>query len=124
MPKRARKPASGGKSRRGASKPVVSDRVTYRELRNTPGLVWERLSRDQPLTLVADGQPKALLIPILDGDAASAQEAYIRGRALLAVRRIQDAARRGGANAMSLEAINRVIGEVRRELAERDDADE
>ena len=124
MPKRPRKSRSAGQSRRAAPAAPAGDRVTYRELRNTPGLVWERLSQDRPLTLVADGQPKALLIPIIDGDAASAQEAYIRGRALLAVRRIQDAARRGGTSAMSLDQINRVIGEVRRELSERDEADD
>ena len=124
MPKRRRKPAAGGKPKRAASPSAVGDRVSYRELRNTPGLVWERLSLDRPLTLVADGKAKALLIPIPDGDAASAQEAYMRGRALLAVRRIQDAARRGGASAMSLDDINRVIGEVRRELTQRDEADD
>lgn len=130
MPKAARKSKRAGKPRRASRAPapaptaVATDRVTYRELRNTPGLVWERLSLDRPLTLVADGQPKALLIPIIDGDAASAQEAYIRGRALLAVRRIQDAARRGGTSAMSLDDINRVIGDVRRALSERDEADD
>ena len=105
--------------RAGAPEPF-GDRLTYRELRNTPGRVWERLSTDKPLTLVADGQPRALLIPIPDGDAASAQEAYERGRALLEVRRIQDAARRGGAGAMSLDHINRIIREVRQELRDRE----
>lgn len=100
------------------------DRVTYRELRNTPGQVWERLSRDRPLTLFADGQAKALLIPIPDGDAAAAQEAYVRGRALLAVRRIQDAARRSGRSAMTLDQINGVIRELRRELSEDESSSE
>jgi hypothetical protein len=105
---------------RPAEREAIGDRLTYRELRNTPGRVWERLSTDRPLTLVADGQPKALLIPIPDGDAAAAQEAYERGRALLAVRRIQEAARRGGASAMTLDQINRIIREVRDELRKRD----
>jgi hypothetical protein len=99
--------------------------VTYRELRNTPGRVWERLARDEPLTLVADGQAKALLIPIPDGDAASAHEAYLRGRALLAVRRIQDAAREAGTGErMTLDGINRVIREVRADLRGRTGATE
>jgi hypothetical protein len=86
--------------------------------------VWERLAQDQPLTLYAEGEAKALLIPIPDGDAAAAEEAYLRGRALLAVRRIQDAARLGGRDAMTLAEINRVIHAVRRELGERDRAAE
>jgi hypothetical protein len=108
------------KSKRPRVKEPIGDRVTYRELRNTPGRVWERLSTDKPLTLVAGGQPKALLIPIPDGDAAAAREAYERGRALLAVRRIQDAARRGGAKAMTLDQINRIIREARQALRNRD----
>jgi hypothetical protein len=105
----------------GSDESQASDRVTYRELRNTPGKVWERLSQDRPLTLYAEGQAKALLIPIPDGDTATAQEAYLRGRALLAVRRIQENARRGGASAMTLEQINRVIREVRDELRSREE---
>ena len=121
MPSTSRK----RKSRRtqlpvGAEETLTTDRVTYRELRNTPGQVWERLARDRPLTLFAEGQAKALLIPIPDGDAAAAQEAYLRGRALLAVRRLQDAARRTGKSAMTLDDINRIIREVRHELGTRD----
>ncbi len=117
IPRKSRaKKRSSGKP----AEPLAGDRVTYRELRNTPGQVWERLALDRPLTLVADGQAKALLIPIPDGDAATAQEAYLRGRALLAVRRIQDDARRGRKSAMTLDEINRVIREARRELSDKD----
>ena len=113
MPKKPKKltPLPTGKT---------SDRVTYRELRNTPGRVWERLAQDEPLTLVADGEAKAILIPIADGDAAGTYDAYIRGRALLAMRSMQDAARRSGKDKMTLAEINKVIREVRRERRARD----
>lgn len=125
MARNPRKAKPGAaKARREAIELPAGDRVTYRELRNTPGQVWERLSRDRPLTLFADGQAKALLIPIPDGDAAGAQEAYMRGRALLAVRRIQEAARQSGRSAMTLDQINRVIRDVRRELREGDSSSE
>jgi hypothetical protein len=71
------------------------------------------------LTLVAGGEVKALLIPIPDGDAAAALEAYVRGRALLAVRRLQENARRTGRDAMTLQEINRVIRQVREERRRR-----
>jgi hypothetical protein len=109
------------KSKPGAP-PRETDRITYRDLRNTPGRVFERLAGDEPLTLVADGVPRALLIPIPDGDVATAREAYARGRALLALRRIQDRARRDGTEGLTAADINRVIREVRRERA-RADAD-
>jgi hypothetical protein len=113
MPRKPRKPAT-------LPAGTTSDRVTYRELRNTPGRVWERLARDLPLTLVADGEAKAILIPIADGDAAGTYDAYIRGRALLAMRSMQDAARRSGKDKMTLAEINKVIREVRRERRARE----
>jgi hypothetical protein len=99
------------------SEETLGDRLTYRELRNTPGRVWERLASDKPLTLVADGEPRAILIPINDGDAAGAYEAYVRGRAMLAMRRIQAEARRTGKDRMTLSEINEVIRKTRRERA-------
>ena len=113
MPRRKKKPAP--------SPPREADRITYRDLRNTPGRVFERLADGEPLTLVADGAPRALLIPIPDGDVATARDAYARGRALLALRRIQDRVRREGTSErLTLAEINRVIREVRRERARED----
>jgi hypothetical protein len=91
------------------------DRFTYRELRNTPGRVWERLANDEPLTLVADGEAKAVVIPVNDGDVATVMEAYRRGRAMLALRRIRQEAVRNGTASMTLAQINTVIREVRAE---------
>jgi hypothetical protein len=97
-----------------------SDRVTYRELRNTPGRVWERLNDDRPMTLVADGQPQALMIPLRGSDPAAAWDAYVRGRAALAASRIRRDARARGLERMSLDEINAVIREVREEHRARD----
>jgi len=84
--------------------------VTYRDLRNTPGRVFERLARGEPLPLVADGTTKALLIPVEDGDVATALDAWRRGRALLALARLQAGARRSGIASLSLREV---AGEVR-----------
>ncbi len=97
-----------------------SGRVSYRELRNTPGRVWERLANDEPLTLVADGEARALVIPVPDGDVATALEAYRRGRALIALRRIREKARRDATAELSLDQINEVVREVRRERRRRE----
>src|SRR3954464_5911944 len=91
-----------------------SDRVTYRELRNTPGRVWERLEADEPLALVADGRPRALLIPLVDGDVRSAYEAFIRGRAMLAAARIRKQAAATRQGPMSLKDVNELIARTRR----------
>jgi hypothetical protein len=92
-----------------------SDRVSYRELRNTPGRVWERLAGKELLTLVADGEAKAILVPVEDGDVRAAQEAYTRGRALLAASRMRKRARAAGTSGMSLTEINAVIRSAREE---------
>lgn len=92
-----------------------SDRVTYRELRNTPGRVWERLARHEMLTLVAEGEPKAILVPVPDGDVRTAHEAYARGRAMLATSRIRRRARSTGARSLTVGDINTLIRAVRAE---------
>jgi hypothetical protein len=92
-----------------------SDRVTYRELRNTPGRVWERLAGNEILTLIAEGGAKALLIPVRDGDASAALEAYRRGRAMMALASMRRTARENGTSRMTLAEINEVIRETRAE---------
>jgi hypothetical protein len=121
MPKKTGAP----RSKRLRSAPLApeseSDRVTYRELRNTPGRVWERLAANQILTLVADGKARAIVIPVDDGNAQSALEAYRRGRAMMAIASIRRAARANGTSKMTLAEINDVIRKTRadRRRAER-----
>ncbi|MGH7330561.1 MAG: hypothetical protein ACREJX_19605 [Polyangiaceae bacterium] len=93
----------------------ASDRVTYRELRNTPGRVWERLAANEILTLVADGKAKAIVIPVEDGNERDAVEAYKRGRAMMAIATMRRSARANGTSATSLAAINAAVSKVRRE---------
>ena len=95
------------------SRHPVSDRVTYRELRNTPGQVWERLANNEPLTLMAEGVAKAILVPVVDGDVQGAHEAFSRGRAMLAAARIRRDARQSGADRMTLVEINALIRKTR-----------
>lgn len=92
-----------------------NDRVTYRELRNTPGRVWERLADNEILTLVADGGVKALLIPVRDGNARDALDAYNRGRAMMALASLRRTARENGTSRMTLAEINEIIRETRAE---------
>lgn len=87
--------------------------VTYRDLRNTPGRVFERLAEGEPLPLVSEGTTKALLIPVEDGDAATALDAWRRGRALLALARLQSSARQEGSATFGLGEINREIRSAR-----------
>lgn len=92
----------------------MSRRVTYRDLRNTPGKVFERLASGEALELVADGDTKAVLIPVEEGDAMATLDAWRRGRALLALARLQSDARRKGTADLALSDINREIKAARK----------
>lgn len=97
--------------------------ITYRDLRNTPGRVFERLASGEALTLVADGTGKALLIPIEDGDVDTAIDAWRRGRALLALARLQAGARRSGAAELGVPEIETEVRAVRQERRRRESAE-
>ena len=99
---------------------MSAKRVTYRELRNTPGKVFERLASGEPLELVADGDTKAILIPVEEGDAASTLDAWKRGRALLAFARLQSDAQRKGTTDMSLSEITSEIKAARKARRSRE----
>ena len=93
----------------------MTDRpVTYRDLRNTPGRVFERLAAGEALPLVADGMARAVLIPVEDGDTTTVLDAWRRGRALLALARLQAGARRQGKVALTQRAISGEIVAARR----------
>ena len=56
MPRKRKSSALAPRQRRTVAASDETGRVTYRELRNTPGRVWERLAGGGPRTLVADGE--------------------------------------------------------------------
>lgn len=94
--------------------------ITYRDLRNTPGRVFERLAAGEPLSLVSEGTGKALLVPVEDGDVETALDAWRRGRALLALARLQAGARRSGAAKLTLKEVDTEIQSVRRARRRRE----
>ena len=94
--------------------------VTYRDLRNTPGRVFERLAAGESLPLVFEGTAKAVLIPVEDGDTATALDAWRRGRALLALARLQGGARRHGTVSLPQRAITGEIAAARRARRSRE----
>ncbi|MBK8246614.1 MAG: hypothetical protein IPK85_04330 [Gemmatimonadetes bacterium] len=99
---------------------MARETVTYRELRNTPGRVLERLAEGEALSLVAEGEPKALLIPVIDGDLETAMDAWNRGRALLALARLQAAARVAGADELSMTEVIEEVAAVRKARRKRE----
>jgi len=99
---------------------MTAKSITYRDLRNTPGRVFERLAAGESLGLVSDGAVKALLIPVDEGDVQTAMDAWIRGRAMLALARLQAGAREKGTATMSLPEITKEISAARRARRSRE----
>jgi antitoxin (DNA-binding transcriptional repressor) of toxin-antitoxin stability system len=94
--------------------------ITYRDLRNTPRQVFERLAAGEPLSLMSEGEAKALLIPIEDGDVETAMEAWRRGRSFMALSRLQQAARASGAAGLGFDEIEAEVKAVRKARRKRE----
>ena len=99
---------------------MPSKRITYRDLRNTPAKVFERLAKGEPLELLSDGTTKAVLIPVEDDDPATALDAWRRGRALLALARIQLDSRREATAELGMPDISREIKSARKSRRSRE----
>lgn len=94
--------------------------VTYRDLRNAPGRVFERLAGGETLSLVADGEVQALMIPVANGDVATALEAWNRGRALVALSRLQAKARAAGSDRLSMSEVIEEVDAARKVRRKRE----
>jgi antitoxin (DNA-binding transcriptional repressor) of toxin-antitoxin stability system len=101
---------------------MARNSITYRDLRNTPGRVFERLGAGEPIPLMSEGEAKALLIPVEDGDVDTAIEAWRRGRAFIALSRLQQSARATGSAGLTLEDITAEVKAVRAARKKREQA--
>ena len=102
----------------GGSNPLAPT-ISFNHLDQLEVEHLERLARSEVLTLVAEGQAKAILVPVEDGDVGSAYEAYSRGRAMMAAARLRREARDSGASGMTLRDVNALIAKTREETTRR-----
>jgi len=90
--------------------------MNFRTLRNTPAVVWQELRENEAVAIVANGETRAIMIAVEDGDAEEAVD-LVRGlRAQRALSRLRAAAASGGAAELSPEDID---AEVRAARARR-----
>jgi len=88
--------------------------VTIREFREKTAAVRRAMDREGEIVLTLNGRPIALLTPATGEDLEEQLQAVRRARAGIALRRVRKAARKGGKDRMSAEAIDGVIREARR----------
>ncbi len=92
--------------------------ISVRELRNNSGKVWRDLPAERELVVTSNGKPVALLSAV-DGDhLEESLVALRRAKAMVATDAMQQRALKMGLDTMTLEEINTVIQEVRKERPE------
>src|SRR5256885_14250504 len=73
--------------------------LSYRDLRNTPSAVWDALDASEAVAILANGEPRALLLEIEDGDVERTMQLVRRVRAQMALSRLRGEAATQGAAA-------------------------
>ncbi len=75
--------------------------INFRTLRNTPSVVWQELSRSEAVAIVANGETRAIMVAVQDGDAEEAVDLVRQLRAQRALSRLRAAAQASGANELT-----------------------
>jgi len=87
--------------------------ISYRELRNTPSAVWEALQANEAVAILANGEPRALMLEIENDDLELVLQVVRRVRAQIALTRLRASAAESGANRLTAEEIGTEIGAAR-----------
>ena len=89
--------------------------VTVREFRSSSASIWKILPKEQEMVITNNGKPVALLTPLSDETLEDTLSSIRRAKAINAVKLIQQQSVKNGTDKMTLEEINSVIKEARKE---------
>ena len=89
--------------------------VTVREFRSSSASIWKILPQEQEMVITNNGKPVALLTPLSDETLEDTLSSIRRAKAINAVKLIQQQSVKNGTDKMTLEEINSVIKEARKE---------
>ncbi len=88
--------------------------INFRTLRNTPSVVWKELSRSEAVAIVANGETKAIMVAVEDGDAEEAVDLVRQLRAQRALSRLRAAAQASGASEVTETEIDAEVAAARK----------
>ena len=88
---------------------------SVRELRNYSGKIKEALKDKEEVVITSNGKPIALMIAVDEASLEEEVEAYRRAKAQMAIERMQRAAVSKEIDRMTIEDINEIITETRKE---------
>ncbi len=89
--------------------------VTVRELRGRPGQIWKQLARFKDMVLTLNGKPIAIISSTSEEFLEENLAEVRKSRALAALDVIQKDSVRRGLDKMTMEEIDALIQETRRE---------
>ncbi len=89
--------------------------ITIRDLRSSTAAIRKDLASEREIVLTANGRPFALMTRVEPETLEEELVAIRRARARLVVERIRARAKAQGLDRMSMDEIDAVIGEVRRQ---------
>ena len=92
--------------------------ISVRDLRSKSAQVWGQLAEEKELVVTSNGKPIAILSTVQEDRLEETLAAIRRARAMAAVDAMQQRALKMGLDTMTLEEINAIIEEVRRERPE------
>ncbi len=94
--------------------------LTYRELRNTAGLVAERLVEGRPIPLSLDGEIRGVIFPTTAEELGALQQLWARQQLWAAARTLQSEAVRQRTDGFTMDDIDDVIADVRARAVQRE----
>lgn len=89
--------------------------VTIRDLRSKSSQIQRELPKEKEIILTSNGNPIAILASVSQDTLEELLSAFRRARAMLAVAHIQKQSAESDIGKISLEEINKVIAEARKD---------
>ena len=89
--------------------------ISVRDFRISSSSIWRRLPSEREMIVTNNGRPVALLTPLTDETLEDTVSAVRRAKAINAVKKMQEISFKLGNDKMTLEEINAVITDVRKE---------
>jgi len=94
--------------------------VTVRDLRSKFAELWRDLADEREMVVTSNGRPVAVLAAVREDNVEEVLAAFRRNRALTAIETQQMESVARGTHLMTMQEIDAVIQEVRRERCERE----
>ncbi len=89
--------------------------IPSRDLRIRPGAVWRDLKKERELVVTSNGQPVALMVPVNGANLEEELRGIRSARLGRTIRKIREDAAKKGMDKLTMEEVDSIIAEARRE---------